>query len=411
MKTKIYAYLASLSVMVTMLLSGVSHAQCTNAFEYPFGGATAPTAAAPLTTIATCSFQEEYSMLNNVAAATIYQCAILTGGYITIRQGTPTGPVIAAGISPLQWNSTVAGTYYAHWNVDASCATANGCVETTMTYISPASACTNPVAAGAAAASPAAACPSANFALSLNGATLGTGLTYQWQSAATATGPWTDITGATSGNYTLQQSVDTYYQCVVTCSAGSTGTSTPILVTMNPFYNCYCNSAATVPTVDEEIYNVTVNGGSTDPLYANTNGCTAAAPGPGSILGGYSNFKTLPAITSVITGQNVAFSISQDECDAGFYYANGIGIWVDFNQNGLFTDLGEDVFIESATIAGPRVVSGTFNIPITAVPGNTAMRIVCAEGYSSTSFTHVTILNNSKIGIISTPLYIIFFIK
>jgi hypothetical protein len=383
MKTKIYAYLASLSVMVTMLLSGVSHAQCTNASEFPFGGATAPTAAAPLTTIATCSFQEEYSMLNNVAAATIYQCAILTGGYITIRQGTPTGPVIAAGISPLQWNSTVAGTYYAHWNVDASCATANGCVETTMTYISPASACTNPVAAGAAAASPAAACPSANFALSLTGATLGTGLTYQWQSAATAAGPWTNIAGATTGNYTLQQSVDTYYQCIVTCSAGSTGTSTPILVTMNPFYNCYCNSAATVPTVDEEIYNVTVNGGSTDPLYANTNGCTAVAPGPGSILGGYSNFKTLPVITSVITGQNVAFSISQDECDAGFYYANGIGIWIDFNQNGLFTDLGEEVFVESTTTVGPRIVSGSFNIPITALPGNTAMRIVCAEGASS----------------------------
>ena len=386
MKTKIYAYLASLSVMVTMLLSGVSHAQCTNAFEFPFGGATAPTAVAPLTTIATCSFQEEYSMLNNVAAATIYQCAILTGGYITIRQGTPTGPVIAAGISPLQWNSTVAGTYYAHWNVDASCATASGvCLTTTATYISPASACTNPVVAGAAAANPAAACPAANFALSLTGATLGTGLTYQWQSAATATGPWTPITGATSANYSLQQSVDTYYQCVVTCSAGSTGTSTPILVTMNPFYNCYCNSAATVPTVDEEIYNVTVNGGSTDPLYANTNGCTAAAPGPGSILGGYSNFKTLPAITSVITGQSVAFSITQDECDGATYYANGIGIWVDFNQNGLFTDLGEDVFIEAATVTGPRILTGSFNIPITAVPGNTAMRIICAEGASATS--------------------------
>ena len=205
MKTKIYAYLASLSVMVSMLLSGVSHAQCTNAFEYPFGGATAPTAIAPLTTISTCSFQSEYSALNFVDAATIYQCAIGTGGYITIHQGTPTGPVIAAGISPLQWNSTVAGTYYAHWNVDAACATASNCVTTTATYISPASACTNPVAAGAAAASPAAACPSANFALSLNGATLGTGLTYQWQSAATATGPWTDITGATTGNYTLQQ--------------------------------------------------------------------------------------------------------------------------------------------------------------------------------------------------------------
>jgi hypothetical protein len=364
MKTKIYAYLASLSVMATMLLNGVSHAQCTNAFD--FGIATAPTVGAPLTTISTCSYLSEYSTLNFVDAATIYQCAILTGGYITIRQGTPTGPVIASGVSPLQWNSTVAGTYYAHWNVDATCATATGCVETTMTYISPANACTNPVLAGAAVANPAAACPSVNFALSLNGATLGTGLTYQWESSTTASGPWTAIAGATTANYSLQQSVDTYYQCVVTCSAGSTATSTPILVAMNPFYNCYCNSAA-LYTADEEIFNVTVNGGSTDPLYANANACSTVAPGPGSVLSKYSNFKTLPAITSVITGQSVAFSINQDECELGTYYPNGIGVWIDFNQNGLFTDLGEEVFIESTTTVGPRIVSGTFNIPITAV--------------------------------------------
>jgi hypothetical protein len=389
MKTKIYAYLASLSVMATMLLSGVSHAQCTNSSEYPFGGATAPTVGAPLTTISTCSYLSEYSALNFVDAVTIYQCAITTGGYVTIREGSPTGPVIASGISPLQWNSTVAGTYYAHWNVDATCATATGCVTTTMTYISPANACSNPVAAGTSVANPAAACPAANFALSLNGATLGTGLTYQWQSSATATGPWSDIVGATSSSYSLQQATDTYYQCVVTCSAGSTGTSTPVLVTMNPFYNCYCNSAAT-STADEEILNVTVNGGSTDPLYANANSCSTVAPGPGSVASKYSNFKTLPAITSVITGQSVAFSITQDECELGTYYANGIGVWIDFNQNGIFTDPGEDVFVEATTTTGPRIVSGSFNIPITAVPGNTAMRIVCAESYSSTSFTPIS---------------------
>jgi hypothetical protein len=92
MKTKIYAYLASLSVMATMLLNGVSHAQCTNAFD--FGIATAPTVGAPLTTISTCSYLNEYSTLNFVDAATIYQCAILTGGYITIRQANRSGNCI-----------------------------------------------------------------------------------------------------------------------------------------------------------------------------------------------------------------------------------------------------------------------------------------------------------------------------
>ena len=390
MKTKNYLFGTALMLLFSLFGNGFVQAQCFNSTSYPFGGANAPTAITLTTQISTCSFQSEYSQLNLVEAATIYQCAIASGGYVTITEGSPTGAVIASGMSPLQWNSTVAGTYYAHWNVDALCTTASNCVVTSMTYISPASACTNPALGGTASASPAAACPSQNFSLSLNGASIGTGLTYQWQSSATASGPWTDIAGATAASYTLQQSADTYYQCVVTCSAGSTGTSTPVLVTMNPFYNCYCSSAATAPIYDEEIYNVTVNGGSTDPLYANANGCSTPAPGPGSILGGYSNFKTLPAITTVTTGQSVAFSINQDECDGATYYANGIGIWVDFNQNGLFTDPGEEVFVESTTTAGPRTVTGTFNIPITAATGETAMRIVCAEGYSSTSFTPIS---------------------
>ena len=390
MKTNNYSFVGALILMLSLVVAGSVNAQCFNTSSYPFGGATAPTAATVTTQISTCSYQAEYSQLNTVDAATIYQCAIAQGGFVTITQGSPTGPVIAYGASPLQWNSTAAGTYYAHWTVDGACTTAFNCCTTSMTYISPATACTNPVLAGTSVSTPATACPSANFSLSLSGATNGTGLTYQWQSAPTASGPWINISGATSANYSLQQSVDTYYQCIVTCSAGSTGTSTPVLVTMNPFYNCYCNSAASSPQYDEEIYNVTVNGGSTDPLYANSNGCTTAAPGPGSILGGYSNFKTLPAITTVTTGQSVAFSINQDECDGATYYANGIGIWVDFNQNGIFTDPGEDVFVESTTSTGPRVVSGTFNIPITAAIGNTAMRIVCAEGYSSTSWTPIS---------------------
>jgi hypothetical protein len=159
---------------------------------------------------------------------------------------------------------------------------------------------------------------------------------------------------------------------------------------MNSFTNCYCNSAATSAIYDEEIYNVTINGGSTDPLYANTNGCSAAAPGPGSIMGGYSNFKTLAAITTVTTGQTVAFSIDQNECDGAPYYGNGIGIWIDFDHNGSFLDAGEAVFVETTTTVGPRTLSGSFLIPPTATTGNTAVRIVCAEGYSTTSWTPIS---------------------
>ena len=226
-------------IMAAFILINFSntHAQCTNAS--PYGTVIAPTSGTA--TISTCSFQEEYSELQNVIAATIYQCEIVGGGYITIHEGTPAGPVIASGASPLQWNSTVAGTYYAHWNVDASCATATNCMVTTITYISPASPCGNPVAAGAAVSNPSGACPGQAINLSLNGVTVGTGLTYQWQSSANGT-TWTDITGATNANYSLIQTANTYYQCIVTCSAGTPANSTPILVNMNSFFSCYCST-------------------------------------------------------------------------------------------------------------------------------------------------------------------------
>jgi len=113
------------------ILSGDVFAQCNN--TYPYGSATAPTAFNSAVTISTCSYQEEYSTLNSVVASSFYECAITTGGYVTIRQGSSSGTVVAFGNSPLLWQAPTSGTYYAHWNVNASCATASSCVTTTIT--------------------------------------------------------------------------------------------------------------------------------------------------------------------------------------------------------------------------------------------------------------------------------------
>ena len=249
--------------------------------------------------------------------------------------------------------------------------------------------CTGTPTAGTAVSSVSTVCPTVNYNLSLTGNTQAAGLTYQWQSATSATGPWTNIPTGTTPSFITSQTVDTWYQCIVTCS-GLSATSSVIGVTTNSFMNCYCGSAATVPSADEEIYNVTVNGGSTDPLYANANGCATAAPGPGSVQGGYSNFTTIAPLTTLTTGQTVAFSIDQDECDGPTYFANGIGVWVDFDHSGTFDNPSELVYMDQATVTGPRTVSGSFLVPTTAMTGNTVMRVVCAEGYSATSWTPLT---------------------
>lgn len=74
----------------------------------------------------------------------------------------------------------------------------------------------------------------------------------------------------------------------------------------------------------------------------------------------------------------------------GTIYPEGYGVWIDFNQDDDFADAGEFVFSQAATTTTP--ISTTLNIPLTATPGNTRMRIMmhynttptnpCNNGYN-----------------------------
>jgi subtilisin family serine protease len=90
--------------------------------------------------------------------------------------------------------------------------------------------CVNPPALATAIASPNAICGSGTVSLSLNGATFGTGQTYQWQSSPDNT-TWTNISGQTGQSATASVSTATWFRCLVTC--GSTTPSTAVQVTIN----------------------------------------------------------------------------------------------------------------------------------------------------------------------------------
>jgi hypothetical protein len=83
-----------------------------------FGTVNAPTDNTPVT-ISTAQYQSEYSTINSVSAGSVYQSSYSLGGFITVHQGTPAGPIIAYGATPLTWTATVAGTYYVHYNTTA----------------------------------------------------------------------------------------------------------------------------------------------------------------------------------------------------------------------------------------------------------------------------------------------------
>ena len=211
-----------------------------------------------------------------------------------------------------------------------------------------AAACSGTPAPGNTVSSVTAACPGTGFTLSLQNALPFSGLTYQWQSASSAAGPWSTIVGATGSTYIATQSNATFYRCNVTCS-GNTGTSTAIQVGMNLPINCYCAAGAT-STSFEKIARVRYN------QIDNSSTSTA----------GYENFLTVS--TPAYLGATSPITINL----AGGFSPDQSFVWIDFNQNGNFSDPGELVYT-SGLSAGPHI--GNITIPATALQGNTRMRV------------------------------------
>ncbi|RYZ24611.1 MAG: hypothetical protein EOO16_00490 [Chitinophagaceae bacterium] len=94
----------------------------------------------------------------------------------------------------------------------------------------PAVACSGTPTPGTTVATPSAVCLGESFTLTVTGATVASGLTYQWESSPTgAAGTWTPIAGATSPVLTTTQTATTFYRRVITCG-GNSAQSTSVQV-------------------------------------------------------------------------------------------------------------------------------------------------------------------------------------
>jgi len=102
---------------------------CTNTTS--FGSATINTSGT-LVTISSCSYAGEYSTISGAAAGqTLRFTSSNAADFITIHSGTPSGPIVAFGATPLQFSNTFTGTLYAHWNL-ANCGAQSTCRTTTV---------------------------------------------------------------------------------------------------------------------------------------------------------------------------------------------------------------------------------------------------------------------------------------
>ena len=196
------------------------------------------------------------------------------------------------------------------------------------------------------------ACAGTNFTLSLQNCIPGTGVTYQWQSAASATGPWTDIAGATGSTLVRNHTASTFYRCNVTCS-GNTGSSTPLQVALTPASACYCVPANSDCTDDDVITRVRLS------TLDNSSTCSA---------NGYANYTTTVAAPTVFSGAGNPITVNTPTV-----WSENVSVWIDYNQNGQF-DAAE--YTNLGTNAGNGGnITNTINIPATALIGVTRMRV------------------------------------
>ncbi|WP_396190084.1 beta strand repeat-containing protein, partial [Flavobacterium sp.] len=222
---------------------------------------------------------------------------------------------------------------------------------------------------------------------------------YQWQFSVNGTTGWANVatlptgvtySGADTATLTVNTSATTatggakYYRCIVN-NNGCTVTSNAALLTVN----WYCTPAPT--SVDGT--------GITNVTMGTINNTTS------SETGNYGDYTAQS--TSATQLSTVNFSITY-----ATGYAYGTKIWIDFNDNGVFTDAGEQVYYGLSSSANPTTLSGTFNLSLTAPLGAHRMRIGGSDNdagvdpcYTSTwaSFEDYTIIITPAPTCDSTP--------
>ena len=93
--------------------------------------------------------------------------------------------------------------------------------------------CPSPPVGGTAAATVTRLCPGTSTSLSAAGASAGASVSYQWQASTNGGTTWADIASANAITYATAPTATTQYRLRATCG-NSTGTSTPVTVTVEP---------------------------------------------------------------------------------------------------------------------------------------------------------------------------------
>lgn len=215
--------------------------------------------------------------------------------------------------------------------------------------------CTGTPTAGAIQG-PTIGCAGEVLTLTLNGTSVGSNMTYQWQSRPAGVGTFTNIAGATKVKYSTTITASTDYRCVVTCTnSGQASNTATHTITAGTYYTCYCKNGlggdnnASIDSVS--IVGTTLNSVS-----------TGTAPG----------FYTQYPISGSTTANLQRGGIYTLHVKYG---NSAIGsAWLDVNQNGVFEN-SEWIRINNTGLEGEVTVQ----IPSNTLLGLTGLRIRSAN--------------------------------
>jgi len=216
-------------------------------------------------------------------------------------------------------------------------------------------------------------CANVPFDLTLTGATIAGGITYFWESAPSATGPWTSVGTTASPTINTVVSTNTYFRCTVTCpSSGSSNVTPTMFAQLASFYTCYCLSQSETNFDQQNIGNFSIfnsantailNNGNPLPLLNNP-----------SLLHYYTSFASLTPTTTIYRDSTYDLKVTGFTQIGNFY--NGYSkVFIDFNHDGVFDPITENVG-GGVLNAGTQIMASTFTTPSTALFGLTGMRVV-----------------------------------
>ncbi len=179
---------------------------------------------------------------------------------------------------------------------------------------------------------------------------------YDVRYRQTGTTSWTTNSVSTATYAITNLSANTQYEAQVRskCSDGTTSDySNSVSFTTNTVQITYCSSNGQTIT-DEYISNVSLG---------TINNTTTASSG------GYGDYTSIT--TDLAQGSSQTITITPTW--TGNTYNEAYSVWIDYNQDGDFTDAGEQVWSNAPSQTTP--VSGNFTIPNSAPEGATRMRV------------------------------------